>query len=149
MSSDNVDSGRRKFINLLLGGSAVGLLGSLIYPLTRFLVPPKSLEANPTTLKVEVPKDFGPGKALMFKYGRKPGILIQTADGELKAFSAVCTHLDCTVQYKPEWGVIWCACHNGRYDLTGRNIAGPPPRPLTPFSVNVKDGEIYVSEEAS
>jgi cytochrome b6-f complex iron-sulfur subunit len=142
-----IDPGRRRFLNLFLGGALVGWLAALIYPLVRYLIPPKVAEANPSTLKVAKEADITPNSALMFKYGRKPGILVRTPEGKLVAFSAVCTHLDCTVQFKPTESVIWCACHNGRYDLTGRNISGPPPRPLTPFDVNVLNGEIYVSQK--
>ncbi|HET8580537.1 MAG TPA: Rieske 2Fe-2S domain-containing protein, partial [Nitrospiraceae bacterium] len=65
-----------------------------------------------------------------------------------RAFSAVCTHLACTVQYRPDLIHIWCACHNGHYDLNGINIAGPPPRPLEPYVVNVRGDKIVVSKTA-
>jgi Rieske Fe-S protein len=146
VNPDSDRNGRRKFLSLLLGGALIGWLGSLLYPLARYLIPPKIPEAKLTTLKVARVDEVVPNTALMFRYGRKPGILIRTQEGKFSAFSAVCTHLDCTVQFRSDWGIIWCACHNGRYDLTGRNIAGPPPRPLTPFDVNIKDGEVYVSE---
>ena len=55
---------------------------------------------------------------------------MRTPDGQFRAFSAVCTHLDCTVQYKADTSQIWCACHNGLYDLSGNVVSGPPPRPL-------------------
>jgi Rieske Fe-S protein len=41
---------------------------------------------------------------------------------------------------------IWCACHNGYYDMNGRNIAGPPPRPLTEYKVVQKGDDIIVSK---
>ena len=50
---------------------------------------------------------------------------------------ATCTHLDCVVGYQKDRSRIWCNCHGGSYDLTGRNIGGPPPRPLTPYKVNL------------
>jgi cytochrome b6-f complex iron-sulfur subunit len=40
---------------------------------------------------------------------------------------------------------IWCACHNGVYDLSGKNVSGPPPRPLEAYDVHVRGDEIYVS----
>jgi Rieske Fe-S protein len=89
--------------------------------------------------------ELRPNQGKIFKFGSKPGILVQTPAGEYRAFSAVCTHLDCTVQYSIGEKLIWCACHNGRYDLTGKNISGPPPRPLEPFTVNVRGDEIVVS----
>ena len=71
---------------------------------------------------------------------------IRTANGELKAFSAVCTHLDCIVQYRPETKQIWCACHNGQYNLNGENIGGPPPRPLEVYPVNKRGDDIVVNK---
>jgi Rieske Fe-S protein len=146
VNSASGKNGRRKFLGFILGGALIGWLGSVLYPLIKYLIPPEVPEAKPTTLKVARIDEVAPNSALMFRYGRKPGILIRTPEGQFHAYSATCTHLDCTVQFRSDWGIIWCACHNGRYDLTGRNIAGPPPRPLTPYAVNIKDEEIYVSE---
>lgn len=86
-----------------------------------------------------------PNSSKIFRFGTRPALLIVTADGEYKALSAVCTHLGCTVQYRPDLREIWCACHNGMYDLTGRNVSGPPPRPLEQFQVHVRGDEIVVS----
>lgn len=71
-----------------------------------------------------------------------PDILIRNSEGDLKAFSAVCTHAGCTVGY--ENGTIVCPCHGGEYDAeTGEVIAGPPPAPLEPKKVVETGGEIY------
>ncbi|MBI4484557.1 MAG: Rieske (2Fe-2S) protein, partial [Acidobacteria bacterium] len=90
-----------------------------------------------------------PNSGAIFKFGSKPGIVVRTADGEVRAFTAICTHLDCTVQFKADTSQIWCACHNGLYDLGGNVISGPPPRPLERFVVNVRgegdETEIVVS----
>jgi Rieske Fe-S protein len=51
------------------------------------------------------------------------------------------------VQYKKELGLIWCACHNGKYDLNGRNVSGPPPRPLDEYRVTIQGGEIMISKK--
>jgi len=81
-------------------------------------------------------------------FGAEPAIVLRLAGGELRAFTAVCTHLSCTVQYRDDLQQIWCACHNGHYDLSGRNVSGPPPRPLKPYAVNVKGDEIVISRNA-
>ena len=47
-------------------------------------------------------------------------------------------------QYRDDIGHIWCACHNGHFDLNGRNIAGPPPEPLEAFDVAVRGNDIVV-----
>ena len=71
------------------------------------------------------------------RFGAEPVILVRVAEADFRAFSATCTHLECIVGYKKDRERIWCNCHNGQYDLTGRNVAGPPPRPLTPFKVDL------------
>jgi len=71
-----------------------------------------------------------------------PDILIRDESGNLKAFSAVCTHAGCTVGY--EGGTIVCPCHGGEYSAeTGEVIAGPPPTGLAPKRVVESGGQIY------
>ena len=139
---------RRDFLNVLLGGTLTTVVGMMLYPTFRYLVPPKLPEANVSSVSVCKETEMKTNEGRLFKFGRKPAILIKTDDGDLKAYFATCTHLDCTVQYRQDKKIIWCACHNGQYDLNGVNIAGPPPRPLTPLQVHLKDGEIFVVEEA-
>jgi cytochrome b6-f complex iron-sulfur subunit len=82
----------------------------------------------------------------MFKFGSSPAMLIHGADDSWVAFSAVCTHLGCTVQFEPQMNRIHCACHGGVYDThTGKNVSGPPPKPLTAYKVNVGVDGIVVS----
>ena len=69
--------------------------------------------------------------------------IVSTSDG-LRVFLATCTHLGCLVNYKKEKHEFVCPCHGGRYDLTGRNIAGPPPAPLTRLPIKTQDGMIIV-----
>ncbi|RMI02870.1 MAG: plastoquinol--plastocyanin reductase [Calditrichaeota bacterium] len=136
---------RRKFINFLLGTGVLGWLGSTLYPLISYLIPPKVPEATVNSVKAGPLADLPPNSGKIIKFGRKPVILVHTESGELRAFSATCTHLDCIVQYRPDLKHIWCACHNGHYDLQGQNISGPPPKPLTEYQVQVVNDEIIVS----
>lgn len=143
------DIGRRKILNWLLATSAGAFLLSVFYPLSRYLVPPKVEESTSRTVTVPTkPADVKSNSGEIFRFGNQPAILIRTPAGELKAFSAVCTHLACIVQYRSDLSHIWCACHNGHFDLKGLNIAGPPPRPLEPYVVNVRGDQIVVSKSA-
>jgi len=144
-NSSETPTPRRGFLNMLLGTGTVATLGAVLYPVFRFMVPPKVVESSASTVVAAKVADMKPNLGRIFKFGSKPGLLVQTPDGEYRAFSAICTHLDCTVQYRQEEKLIWCACHNGRYDLTGKNVSGPPPRPLEEFKVNVRGDEIVVS----
>ena len=88
--------------------------------------------------------ELKPNTGKVFRFGNRPGLLIRSSNGEYRAMSATCTHLSCTVQYRDDLHQVWCACHNGTYDLNGRNISGPPPRPLEGFEVQVRGEEIFV-----
>ena len=89
--------------------------------------------------------ELKPNTGKIFRFGNRPGLLVLTKSGEYHAMSGTCTHLDCTVQYKNDTSQVWCACHNGVYDLNGRNVSGPPPRPLQEFEVHVRGDEIVVT----
>ena len=139
---------RRGFLNRLLGTWAGGALGAILYPIIRYLVPPEIPEAATLTVSGGSTASLAPNSGRIVPFGSVPVILIRTEGGEVRAFAATCTHLDCTVQYRPDLKHIWCACHNGHYDLNGRNIEGPPPAPLAPFDVNMSNGEIMISRQA-
>jgi Rieske Fe-S protein len=139
---------RRQFTSFLLGGGLLGWLGAVFYPVVSFLKPPKIPEANVQSVKAGLVEEFQENTAQIVKFGRKPVILIRTESGDFRAFAATCTHLDCIVQYRGDLRQIWCACHNGLYDLKGRNVSGPPPKPLEEFSVNIVADEILVSKIA-
>lgn len=140
---------RKRFINWLLGTSAGGLFLAVAYPVLRYLVPPAAGESTAATVTLPfTPDEIGSNEAKIFKFGSRPGILVRTPSGELRAFSATCTHLACIVQYRGDIGHIWCACHNGHFDLNGRNIIGPPPKPLEVFTVRVSGEQIIVSRGA-
>ena len=143
------DGARRSFINWFLGTSGGAFLLSVLYPLSRYLIPPEVAESTAGTVTLSIkPADVKPNSGQIFKFGSRPGILVRTPAGELRAFSAVCTHLNCTVQYRADTSEIWCACHNGHYDLNGKNQAGPPPRPLDAYVVNARGDQIVVSKGA-
>ncbi len=121
----------------------------MLYPVVRYLIPPPAAESAVSSVVVPLrPPDVAANSGHIFKFGSRPGILVRTPGGELRAFSARCTHLDCTVQYREDLAHIWCACHNGHYDLNGRNIAGPPPEPLEAYDVAVRGNDIVVRRRA-
>ena len=137
---------RRSFVNYLLGTSLGATALSILYPILEFLIPPAISEAQQNNVVAAIARELKPNTARIFKFGTRPGIVIRTAEGELRAFSAVCTHLNCTVQYRDDLRRMWCACHGGQFDLNGINVAGPPPRPLEQYAVNISGDDIVVSK---
>jgi cytochrome b6-f complex iron-sulfur subunit len=139
---------RRDVLTWLLGTWTTGVVGAVVYPIARFLVPPEIPEAATLSASAGSASKLVPNSGRVVPFGAQAAIVIRTENGELRAFSAICTHLTCTVQYRSDLQHIWCACHNGHYDLTGRNISGPPPRPLRVYDIAVKDDEIIISRNA-
>ena len=142
------DPGRRSLLNWLLGTWSAGVLGSVLFPVLRYLVPPEMPEAPTLSVTAGPASTLTPNTARIVPFGSTPALVVRLANGELRAFAGTCTHLSCTVQYRQDLEHIWCACHNGHYDLHGRNISGPPPRPLEAYDADVQGDEIVISKRA-
>ncbi|HUC78432.1 MAG TPA: Rieske 2Fe-2S domain-containing protein [Vicinamibacterales bacterium] len=147
--ADDREVNRRSFLDTVLNVGYVSTAAAIAYPVTRFLIPPKSGEPATASVVAAKAASLRPNSGIVFQFGNKPAIVVRTTDGELRAYSAVCTHLECTVQFKADTSQLWCACHNGIYDLSGNVVSGPPPRSLEKFNVNVRgepgDEDIVVS----
>ncbi len=139
------DVTRRSFLDALLGGGFVSTLMAIVYPVWRYLIPPLGGEPSTASVVAAQGAQVKPNSGLLFKFGSKPALLVRTPEGELRAFNATCTHLECTVQYKPDTSQIWCPCHNGLYDLGGNVVSGPPPRALERLAVNQRGDDVVVS----
>ncbi|MBI3189247.1 MAG: Rieske 2Fe-2S domain-containing protein [Ignavibacteriales bacterium] len=139
---------KRDFLKIVLGGGLVAWAGTVLYPIFAYLKPPIQPEVEVSSVKAGKFADIQKDSGTIIKFGSKPVILVRSAKDELRAFDATCTHLDCTVQYSKEKGMLWCACHNGTYDLTGRNVGGPPPRPLEEYRVITQGEEILISKKS-
>jgi Rieske Fe-S protein len=132
------DFDRRTFLDAILAVGFVSTAAAIAYPVARFLVPPAGGEPATTSVVAAKAAALKPNSGFIFRFGEKPGIVVRTPDGDVRAFSAICTHLECTVQYVSDTSQLWCACHNGFYDLSGNVVSGPPPRGLEKFVVNVR-----------
>lgn len=133
---------RRRFLNGLLGGWLAAAGATLAGPVLKFVFPP-TREPDEVKLPAKDYQDLPPNAAKNFPWGSKPGILKRTDRGELEAFVAVCSHLDCNVSYLPDRKKFFCACHEGWYDASGVNIAGPPSKPLRRLEISV-EGEALI-----
>ncbi len=142
-----VELGRRRLVEALLGGGLFASVASFFYPVLRYIVPPAVADLGGDEVVAAKVGDLKPNSSKIFRFGSRPGLLLLTANGEYRALSATCTHLSCTVQYRSDLHQVWCACHNGLYDLGGRNVSGPPPRPLESFQVHLRGDEIVVSRK--
>jgi cytochrome b6-f complex iron-sulfur subunit len=146
---------RREFIKRALYG-ILGLLGlgSLIAWLT-VLSPRRAavraLTYVPLLPEEEVPRQGVRKKELVYSVDgqeRRGRVFVVAAAGGFSVLSAVCSHLGCLVNYNKAKQEFLCPCHGGRYDLAGKNIAGPPPAPLTKLPHRVENGMVLVGIRA-
>ena len=108
----------------------------------------RSRRKPPGKMKIGSLSALPPGSVAMFTYpsDHDPCLLIRTREGALLAYSQKCTHLSCAVVPKLDEGILLCPCHEGIFDLaTGRNVAGPPPRPLPSIDLEVTGDEIFAT----
>jgi cytochrome b6-f complex iron-sulfur subunit len=140
---------RRLFVRTAFGGVGLCYAGAIGYPVYRYLKSPvqkAQAAAAVTEVTLKDAKKLPPASALYFKFGVEPCLLIHSENGKWVALSARCTHLGCTVQFDGANKRIFCACHGGVYDpATGKNLSGPPPKPLRSFVVKeLVDGSLTV-----
>jgi Rieske Fe-S protein len=129
-----------RFLVLTSGAFAVGQGWIAAQSLVRERRPP------PARKRIASLAAMTPGSVVEFTFPdeHEPCLLIRTMDGELVAYSQKCTHLSCAVVPRLDRGVLHCPCHEGYFDLaTGRNIAGPPPRPLPSIELAIEGDEVY------
>jgi len=144
-TANRPEPARRRLMQFLLGGGLLASAASFLYPIVRYLVPPAAVDLGGDSVVAAKVGELKVNSGKIFRFGSRPGLLVYTSEGEYRAMSAVCTHLNCTVQYRSDVREVWCACHNGFYDLNGRNVAGPPPRPLDSYDVHVNGDDVVVS----
>jgi Rieske Fe-S protein len=129
-----------KFLVLTSGAFVVGQGWIAAQHLVRSKRPP------PPRTRIASLRELQPGTSMTFAYPGEhdPCLLIRLPDGALVAYDQRCTHLACAVVPRIEEGVLHCPCHEGFFDLaTGRNIAGPPPRPLPAIEIEIDDDDVY------
>jgi Rieske Fe-S protein len=143
---------RRAWLQRSLTGAISTTVIAIFYPVACFLRPRRATVSG--ALEVVAPFKVhelpdAPGNP--FNFGGRPCLVVLAPEGasrrasgerlradDVRAFNAVCTHTDCTVKYRSDRADIFCACHEGVYDLYGKNVAGPPPRPLEMYKVTLR-----------
>lgn len=134
-------STRRDFLSEMTG-MALGIagIGSIVVT-TRYLSPNVLFEP-PTSFRIGPPDDY-PVNSVTYLPDQQVYI-VRTPEG-FYAESAICPHLGCITQWKPELNMIACPCHGSKFKREGSVVAGPAPRPLTHFAIRLTpDGDLLV-----
>ena len=134
---------RRTFVDWVIKGGLLVALAGALYPALSYLRPVMrrgSISEMEEVGSVDDIPVWGGKKVIV---GGSAVLVVRTPNA-FKAFSAICTHLGCLVDWDDQKRQIVCPCHAGVFDLDGRRISGPPPRPLPVYTVNVINGKIFV-----
>lgn len=135
---------RRTFLNTLFGCWLAAFLSGSLYALLRFAFPTLGKEPDFVVLNPDDFLDIPANSTKAFAWGGKLGLFYKKADNTLYALKGVCSHMECNVVYKPEEKKFYCPCHKGWFDENGKNIAGPPPKPLEFFEHRIEEGKLLV-----
>jgi len=140
-AKDDLD--RRDFLNeITFAALGIAAVGSAV--VTYRYLSPNVLFEPPTKFRAGTP-DLYPVDTVTYLPDQQVYI-VRTSDG-FYAVSAVCTHLGCITQWKPEADQIACPCHGSKFNSTGVKIEGPAPRPLPHFLITMTlDGELQVNK---
>ncbi len=146
-----MEPNRRDFIKKSLF-AVLALLGfGFLFPGVVVFFPESSRKREilyvPLLPEEEVPRAGVKKSELVYSVSgkeRKARVFLVSSLKGMMVFSATCSHLGCLVNYHRDKKEFICPCHGGRYDLSGRNIAGPPPAPLTALPVKIADGMVMV-----
>ena len=137
---------RNDFLTKAITSWFILIFTPIIYGIIKYIVPPKLDDEKAQKKQVAKVSDITETAPKIIRVNKKPVILIKTKDGQIRALSAVCTHLGCLVEYHPELTRFHCNCHGSEFDLEGKNISGPAPKPLQALRVEVKSDDVIISE---
>ena len=137
--------GRRRFLTALSKAFlALWGLGAAVAVGAYLKAPEKREREAERTVSAGLLDDYRVGEGRLVRHGVTPFYVVRLDAARVLALSAVCTHVRCILGYDPARRTLVCPCHDGRFDLSGNVLSGPPPRPLPGYPVSVRAGEIFV-----
>ena len=138
---------RRIFLNTLFGGWLIAVISGGVYAFLKFIFPTVGKEPDFVVLNKADFLDIPGNTVKTFAWGGKPGFFLKKNDGTMLALKGVCTHMECNISYVPDAKKFYCACHSGWFDENGRNIEGPPPKPLESFDIAIAGPKLVIAKK--
>lgn len=118
-----------------------------VYPVFKFLWPPQERLSLFREEIIRMPLgDVPTGRATQVLYKNAPLIVIRPTEDKIVVLSALCTHLNCLVNWDEETRRLICPCHGAIFDINGAPLRGPAPSPLAPYPAKVVGDEIVIGE---
>ena len=148
---------RREFIGLITGAVGTLIGAAVALPAIAYLIEP-ALRTVTTNAWLPLGKldSFEIGKPSLATFTRSKvngwekavnsyGVFVlRKSASEVVAFSNVCTHLGCRVNWHTDTQQYICPCHDAHFDINGKVVSGPPPRPMDTYPTRVQDGVLSI-----
>ncbi len=137
----NNNLNRRQFFGLVWAASLIALMGQIGRGLLGFVTPVLEEGAFGTVVRAGKVNEFEVGSVSYFRKSRF--YLVRLESGFLAMYRK-CPHLGCVVPWVEEDSIFNCPCHSSLFTIKGEVIAGPAPRPMDLFPVEIRGDEIFV-----
>ena len=72
---------------------------------------------------------------------------VRRTEGDVTVFAPLCTHLGCGYRWDSDDLTFKCPCHNSIFNIDGKVLAGPAPRPLDRLPVKVEHGRLFIIDK--
>ncbi|MDI7261111.1 MAG: Rieske 2Fe-2S domain-containing protein [Thermodesulfobacteriota bacterium] len=139
--SDKKFISRRKLIGYAWIGAAAVVAGELVVGTFAFLWPRRKGGKGEKVFIAGKVNDFKAGEVIYF---RKEKTFIQRSEMGFLAFSAVCPHLACIVNWNEMLKKFECPCHGAKFNPNGEVLEGPPPRPLDLYKLQIVEEKLVI-----
>jgi Rieske Fe-S protein len=139
--SDNYVTRREMVKFLALGSLTIAGANAVLAGIPHIV---KAGEMPKTRVALASSIPVGGSKLFYYPTEEDPCIIVRQANGDLVAYSQVCTHLSCAVIHNEKENALFCPCHHGYFTVDeGRPYAGPPTRPLPRIKLEQQGNEIF------
>ncbi len=157
MAEDKSKISRRKFLTYVVNGAAGFVTAAIAYPLIGYFLSPAGKKSQNPTIPITRTDRIPVGVPTFVRFEERmpdawvittesEGVWVSTKDGKnFILFDPHCTHLRCPFYWDEQKRVFVCPCHGGEFDIDGKVLAGPPPRPLDRWQFTIRNGEIETS----
>jgi cytochrome b6-f complex iron-sulfur subunit len=149
IEKSNEPTCRRGFLALTLKAGVLTCAAGMSAPIVSYLWPVQEEGPGGGFISAGMIRDIPIGASKLIQAHGKPILVLRVSDTDFRAFSAICTHLGCAVNWRKEQEDIFCPCHGGKFDTEGHVTGGPPPSPLPRYPVTTSEGELRVVLKAA
>jgi menaquinol-cytochrome c reductase iron-sulfur subunit len=157
---DSYDLNRRQFVKVVLVSVGTLITAAVGLPAVAYVVyPATKTQAADSWIPLGPLAEYPIGQPTLFNFSRTTvngwektvntygAYVVRYSETAYKVFSNVCTHLSCRVNWRDDESDFHCPCHDGVFNLDGKVVSGPPPRPLDEYETKVEDGNLFIHFE--